>query len=97
MKALRSRTFVLLLIGAVVLWGLVYPGFKKVSELRLENARICRDREQDATFLKGRSKDEVTRSYWDRQVRYWHALRLEYERAARNPWVSIGPVPPWPH
>jgi hypothetical protein len=67
--------------------------FLTIAEQQADSEQISRSYADEARGGNG-DKQRVARG--EQMAAYHRALRLKYERAARYPWLPVGPDPPVP-
>jgi hypothetical protein len=96
----RARFTVRRLMVAVVIFAMAAGGWRWYAATR-RREREYSDWAWRYGFLERGARDEARRSqrryaYTDIKLRYFEAMRLKYERAARCPWFPVEPDPPEP-
>lgn len=99
LKWLFAATFIVAIAASVASWGGVLQ--KRSADFRL----FASDRRREAKRIRevAKSMDEAGMTenafYYDAVADYRERLALKYERAARSPWLPVGPdekPPPQP-
>src|SRR5688500_1824389 len=97
----------LVLISSLMMWGALMWRRSRYydSRARIHRMRDCllRVAAHDDVLRKAKAGDHPDRDYYPeigtelRHAAYELMLRRKYERAARRPWLRLGPDPPPPH